>query len=151
MDKDEIHEKLRASGVGLYNNRTKFISEFGEHYRDNPKWYLRRRSEKWRDYRDRLQQDIKGLGLAKSSFAIEMIYPNAAWISCIDVHMARFCGADPNKLYKKTYLAAEDNIIKLSKEKDILPTQFRWEYWDKNQGFKDCRYWSYCLEKETSI
>ena len=37
FNKDEVlFDKLKDSGVGLYNNRTKFISEFATKYWQNP-------------------------------------------------------------------------------------------------------------------
>ena len=151
-DPAEIENKLKESGVGLYNQRTRYISQFTHNYRKHSEWYLRRRTEKWKEYRNRLSKNILGLGLAKTSFAIEMIYPTSAWISCIDVHIARFCGENPIKLRNQNiYNRAENKIIDLSRKNKVLPTQFRWEYWDKLQGYNNPRYWSYCLESETNV
>ena len=147
--KQEIEAALKRSGVGLHNNRTRFISKFAEEYKKRPEWYLKRRSEKWTEYRDRLESKILGLGMAKTSFAIELIYPNAAWVTCVDVHVARLCKEDP-KLTKKSYLRAERKLIEMAKKKGVMPSEYRWNYWDNNQGFKDPRYWSHCLESETA-
>lgn len=145
---EQINKLLRASGVGLYNNRTRFISAFTKDYKSRPGWYLKKRNERWTEYRDRLEREILGLGRAKTSFAIELVYPNAAWITCVDVHIARLCGEDPNKLNRTAYLRAEQTLIERAKLKRIMPSQYRWEYWDKNQGYENPRYWSYCLETE---
>lgn len=150
LSPEEIERLLRESGVGLYNNRTRYISKFQQEYMRDPSWYLKRKREKWTEYRDRVEKQILGLGMAKSSFAIEMIYPNAAWITCVDVHIARLCKENPEKLNKKAYLRAEKRLIQIAKERGVMPSEYRWDYWDKNQGYKDPRYWSHCLETETT-
>lgn len=150
LTEEEIEGLLKRSGVGLHKNRTRFLSKFSKDYRKRPEWYLKRRTEKWTEYRDRLEKQILGLGMAKSSFAIELIYPNAAWVTCIDVHIARLCKENPN-LTKKTYLRAEQKLVEMAKEKGVMPSEFRWNYWDRNQGYKDPRYWSYCLESEVTL
>jgi len=62
---DVLFDKLKGSGVGLYNNRTKFISEFARKYWQNPNLFKFKKNQKWSEFRDSLVKDILGLGLAK--------------------------------------------------------------------------------------
>jgi len=36
-----------------------------------------------------LAKDLTGIGLAKTSFALELCYPNTVEVVCLDVHMLR--------------------------------------------------------------
>src|SRR5688572_28071806 len=38
-DDDELETRLRASGAGLYNNRTRFIGDFAYRYWRDPAYY----------------------------------------------------------------------------------------------------------------
>jgi len=144
--KEEIGEGLKESGAGMHNMRTEYISAFRDSYNRNPKEYLKKQKEGWKPYRDRTAKSVKGLGISKSSFAIELVYPLSAWITCVDIHMARYCGLDQSSLTPNIYYAAEEKIIKEAKNQKLLPSEFRWKYWDNLQGQKNPRYWSYCLE-----
>ena len=144
-DKEELILKLKESGVGLQEQRARYIIEFSRSYSSNPKQYLKEESESWVQYRDRLAKTILGLGMAKSSFAIEMIYPNEANITCIDTHIAEELGVKFKSLSKKEYKELESSYLKRSKKN---PTNYRWKFWDKKQGHNNPRYWSHVLENE---
>ena len=93
FNKDEVlFDKLKDSGVGLYNNRTKFISEFATKYWQNPNLFKFKKNQKWSEFRDSLVKDILGLGMAKVSFALEMIYTFDCGVFCCDTHLFQAYG-----------------------------------------------------------
>lgn len=145
---DELRGNLIKSGVGMYNNRADYIMHFTIDYLSRPKWFLKKRDEKWTEYRDRLMKNIRGLGHAKSSFAIEMVYPNACWVTCVDTHIAQVFGVRQETLSKSGYDVLERLYIERAKKENVMPTEYRWSYWDKVQNKEDCRYWSHVLETE---
>jgi thermostable 8-oxoguanine DNA glycosylase len=71
----EIENRLKESRSGLYNNRVRYIKDFSTKFWSNPTFYKKADSESWVEYRNRLEESILGLGMAKSSFSIEMMYP----------------------------------------------------------------------------
>ena len=71
---DVLKQKLIESGVGMYNNRTKFISQFATKFWQNPNLFKFKKDQKWSEFRNGLVKEILGLGMAKVSFALEMIY-----------------------------------------------------------------------------
>jgi len=146
-DKRSLKPLLKKSSLGLYNHRTDFIKEFTIKFLENPKFYTKRRNESWQKYADRLQKDIKGLGFAKSRFAIEMIYPNSAKIACVDTHIIQWAKQNPNKMNKTLYTKIEKGWLNHSKQLKLNPIEARWKWWDNKQGYDNPRYWSYVLEK----
>ena len=77
----ELFKKLFNSRVGLHNNRTKSIGKFADEFWINPAKYASKLdSESWVEWRDRLCKGILGLGKAKTSFAIEMLFPVEAQV-----------------------------------------------------------------------
>lgn len=143
---DSLRNKLIEARVGLYNHRTDYITQFSDIFVIKPKYFLKRKNESWIGYRNRLVNVIKGLGYAKVSFAIEMIYPNACWVTCIDTHIAQMFGIKQEQLNKDNYHSYEKQFLELAKKEKILPTQYRWQWWDNRQGYDSPRYWSYVLE-----
>lgn len=144
----ELMSKLIEGRVGLYNNRTMYITQFTDKFIKNYKWYLKRKQEKWTEYRDRVMDDTYGLGHAKTSFAIEMIYPLSCRVVCIDTHIAKYFGKNQSKLTRKDYNELEQHYISTSYSNNKQPTIFRWSYWDAIQHQTNPRYWSYVLENE---
>lgn len=145
-DKTELRRRLIASRCGLHNNRTEYIYGFAEKFWADPAEYRRGDSEPWWMYRDRLERRIKGLGLAKTSYALEMAFPLECDVVCFDVHMLRLygdvdAGRDPIR-----YEKFEDDWVKRAKKLGVAPYIARNVYWDKLQGKQDSRYWSAVLE-----
>ena len=85
-DQDMLREKLHKSGVGLHNNRTKYIWDFSQKFWSNPKDFYFTTKKYHVKKRDTIVNKINGIGLAKVSFALEMIHPNEARVLCGDVH-----------------------------------------------------------------
>lgn len=145
-DDKNLRGRLQRSGCGLYNNRTRFISKFSAEYWAQPEWYLPQKDEAWRACRDRLEQSIVGLGLAKTSFALEMIAPTHAKLTCLDVHMLRLYNQKPEKLRPRDYMKCELDWVQRSYDIGAAPYVARTVWWDQMQGQRDSRYWSKVLE-----
>jgi thermostable 8-oxoguanine DNA glycosylase len=152
IDNEELlKDKLHKSGVGLHNNRTKYIWDFAQKFWANPKDFYFTTKKGHVKKRDSIVSKISGIGLAKVSFALEMIHPNEARVLCLDVHMLRLYDMEHLKYNKsntgiKQYKKAEQHwSINCGKNK--IPSYVaRCAYWDHLQGKDDSRYWSYVLE-----
>lgn len=152
-DKDALREKLHKSGVGLHNNRTNYIWDFSTKFWANPKDFYFTTKKYHVKKRDNIVNKIKGIGMAKVSFALEMIHPNEARALCLDVHMLRLYNMENLKynksksgtnLYKKMERHWMVNCGKLGVPSYIA----RSIYWDDLQKKDDSRYWSFVLEEQ---
>lgn len=143
---DELLGRLEKSRVGLQNNRLKYISAFAYSFWQNPSNYKKNKNETWYEFRNRLKDSVLGLGFAKTSFALEMCYPNKARITCFDTHMFQAYGLDQVKDVKK-YNLIEQHWVDMCIMWNIPSYIARCLYWDTKQGYNDSRYWSYVLER----
>lgn len=151
QDSAELKNRLTASGVGLQTNRTRYIGQFCDRYWKAPWDYYKKDSETWVSYRNRLVENILGLGMAKVSFGIEMIYPCASEVACLDTHLFKFYGLDQTK-HAKQYESIEAHWIDNCKKHQIpSSTIARAIYWDHQQGQPNSRYWTYVLEKGAQV
>lgn len=148
---DTLREKLHRSGVGLHNNRTKYIWDFSQKFWANPKDFYFTSKKYHIKKRDSIVNKINGIGLAKVSFALEMIHPNEARALCLDVHMLRLYDMEHLKYNKSrsgtdSYKKAERHwMVNCGKMK--VPSYIaRSIYWDSLQKKDDSRYWSFVLE-----
>jgi len=150
-NKDALREKLHKSGVGLHNNRTNYIWDFSTKFWANPKDFYLTTKKYHVKKRDSIVSKISGIGLAKVSFALEMIHPNEARVLCGDVHQLRLYDMESLKynksrsgtdLYKKMERHWMVNCGKLGVPSYIA----RSIYWDDLQKKEDSRYWSFVLE-----
>lgn len=149
-DKSRLYSLIDESRAGLTEGRTKSIWEFKENYWADPEWYQKKDDEMWVQYRDRIQGRTLGLGHAKSSFFVEMCYPNEAEVICCDTHVLQMYGLKGNSSpTQKTYSYIELHWVSECKRLGIQPVAARWCLWDLKQGHPgSSRYWSYCLEGE---
>ena len=152
-DENILREKLHKSGVGLHNNRTKYIWDFAAKFWANPKDFYFTAKKGHVKKRDSIVNKINGIGLAKVSFALEMIHPNEARVLCLDVHMLRLYGMGHLKYNKSNsgihqYKKAEQHWNVHCGKNKIPSYVARCAYWDRLQGKNDSRYWSYVLENE---
>ncbi len=151
-DQDSLREKLFKSGVGLHNNRTKYIWDFKDKFWANPKDFYFTTKKGHVKKRDSILGKINGIGLAKISFALEMIHPNEARVLCGDVHQLRLYDMEHLKYNKSktgtdTYKKMERHwMVNCGKNK--VPSYIaRSIYWDALQNKQDSRYWSFVLEE----
>lgn len=139
---------LLRSGVGLHNNRSKWIDRFSDDYWADPAQFLRQVRESWPAYRDRLEARITGLGPAKVSFALELAFPLEAEVLCLDVHMLRLYGVkDQSKLKVGQYQRFEADWVARSRAVELPSYIVKQIHWDRVQGKPDSRYWSHVLEE----
>ena len=150
FNKDEVlFDKLKDSGVGLYNNRTKFISEFATKYWQNPNLFKFKKNQKWSEFRDSLVKDILGLGMAKVSFALEMIYTFDCGVFCCDTHLFQAYGYDQS-LHLPKYRELENHWTEFSAMYNVPSAIARAIYWNRKKGEKDCSYWADVLDNDKS-
>jgi len=143
---DDLFKRIEATRVGMQNNRTNYIGKFNDTFWDDPSDYLARNSnETWTEWRDRLAKKILGLGKAKTSFAIEMLFPLEAQVVCMDTHLFQVYGLNQSK-HSKLYNDIEADWLERSEKRGTAPYMARCLYWDKNQNRKNSRYWSKVLE-----
>lgn len=146
---DKLKSRLIESGVGLFNNRTRFVDAFSKQFWMDIKKFNKLSSESWREYRNRLEKDILGLGLAKTSFALEMIAPNDCEVFCADTHLFQLYGLDQSR-DSAHYEAIESHWVSMSKMYNCPSYIARCIWWDANQQKQDSRYWSWTLETDSS-
>ena len=150
-DKETLRNKLHKSGVGLHNNRTEYIWDFKDKFWANPKDFYFTTKKYHVKKRDSIVNKISGIGLAKVSFALEMIHPNEARVLCGDIHQLRLYDMEHLKYNKSrsgtnVYKKMERHwVVNCGKQK-IPPYIARCVYWDNLQQKEDSRYWSFVLE-----
>lgn len=144
-----LRTRLVSSGVGLHNNRAKWIDAFTGDFWSNPVLYRREARESWPAYRDRLERGITGLGPAKISFALELAYPLEAEVLCLDVHMLRAYGKKDQSLKVGEYERYEHDWVSRARAAGLPSYIVKQVHWDRLQGRPDSRYWSYVLEDGT--
>ena len=145
-DSDDLFKRIERTRVGMQNNRTNYIGLFSDTFWGNPSDYLARNSDEgWTEWRDRLAKKILGLGKAKTSFAIEMLFPLEAQVVCMDTHLFQVYGLNQTK-NSKLYNDIEADWLERSEKRGVAPYMARCLYWDKNQNRKNSRYWSKVLE-----
>jgi len=143
-----LKNRLSVSSGGMENNRAKYLWEFSKKFWDCPSRYKKKMHASWQAYRLRLIKDIKGLGPAKTSFSVELCYPESAQVVCLDRHMLKLYKHPKETCSLSDYVSYEDHWIGQCSETSCSPVMARFIWWDKLQGYGDSRYWSYCLEEK---
>ena len=156
-DKSKLAELLYISKSGLHNKRTENIWDFKNKFFENPDSFIKSNNESWVDLRNKLAINLKGIGLAKVSFALELCYPNNVEVVCLDVHMLRALKLNEqgyrasSKKEVLEYMSGENIWLEKSKRMQTSPYITRCLYWDILQGHKNSRYWSSCLESQLCL
>ncbi len=143
-DDKKLMKLIVDSRVGLHNNRVRFISEFARKFWTDPAWYKYQEGD-WQTFRNRLVKGILGLGIAKVSFGLEMIYPNEAKVTCMDTHLFQAYGLDQSKDARR-YMEIENYWLGMCAMWGVPSTIARAILWDRKQDKTDSRYWTYVLE-----
>ena len=112
-----------------------YIIDFDKAWQQDSSRFFRN-GESDADWRTRIQRNVRGLGLAKASFAVCLSSPTTADICCVDTHIfALFMGRVPGKaIGKRTYLAIEERIRKLAREHGLSTFATQWALWDAHRG-----------------
>lgn len=143
-DDKKLMEIIKGAAVGLHNNRVRFISEFARKFWVNPSAYKYQEGS-WQDFRNKLVKNTLGLGIAKVSFGLEMIYPNEAKVTCMDTHLFQAFGLDQSKDARR-YIEIENYWLGMCAMWNVPSTIARAILWDRKQDQADSRYWTYVLE-----
>lgn len=146
-DRQGLRTAIVQSGMGLHNNRSRWIDDFSADFWRDPGAFKRRPRESWPGYRSRLEGGIVGLGPTKVSFALELAYPLEAEVLCLDVHMLRLYGKNDQNLKKGEYERYEADWIARSRAVELPSYIVKQIHWDRVQGKPDSRYWSHVLEE----
>lgn len=112
---------LREFDLGWHKDRTRYT----------------RNDETDDAWRLRLQTNIKGLGMAKASFAVALSNPATSDVCCVDTHIyAIFNHGRPAKttIGKRAYLAMEDRVRTLAKDFGLSVFACQWALWDARRG-----------------
>ena len=152
LDNQELlREKIKNSGCGLYNNRTKFIWDFKDKFWANPKNFYFTAKKYHVKKRDQIVNNISGLGTAKVSFALEQSHPNECRVFCGDTHMLELYGMKTLTYQSKKGLDLYKKMERhwsISCGKIGVPAYIaRSIFWDIKQNKEDSRYWSYVFEQ----
>jgi hypothetical protein len=144
-DDEALLKAIDDSRVGMQNNRLRYISTFAKTFWGDGAFYKKGENETWSEYRNRLEKKTLGLGPAKTSFSLEMCFPNEAYVACLDTHLFQVYGLDQSKDLRR-YEEIEAHWLDMSRMWNVPPYIARCIYWDQKQNKEDSRYWSYVLE-----
>lgn len=149
LDKDILEKMIIESKVGINHRRNKGLWQLAQKFRSNPKQFYKRKNETWQECRNRLIGTIYGLGNAKTTYALALSFPTEAQLCCLDVHLLRFMGHDLSNGHASNlavYQEMENQWVERCDKYGVAPNVAREIYWNKVQGRRNSRYWSYCLE-----
>lgn len=98
----------------------------------------------WQAYRNKLVKQLPGIGYAKTSFAIEMLYPTEAQCLCLDRHMLKsfgFLDVDET-VTENQYMKYESYWLETSNSFGVPPAISRNIWWDQIQKQPNSLYWA---------
>jgi hypothetical protein len=144
----EVWNTVKKARCGMYTVRTKGVWGLQNLFWDDPKWFRPLAGEPLWECRDRLVKVLHGLGIAKVSFALEMVYPESCGVLCVDTHIAQLYGMTGPTMRDKDYRSAERHWLDLCAERQLPSPMVRHIYWDRLRKESSTRYWSYCLEEK---
>lgn len=139
--------RLKAEGSGMVEVRAQGIWDFHHKFWDCPQAWYPRREETMLEARDRLVEQIYGLGITKVSFVMEMAFPATCGVVCIDTHISRLYGVPLDQLNDSAYRHIEKHWVDQCLLRRMPSAIVRHAYWDTVQHEKDTRYWSYVFER----
>jgi hypothetical protein len=149
IDKDKLEQMVFDARVGMYERRNKGLWQLAQKFRENPEQFKKQEDETWQECRNRLIGTIYGLGNAKTTYALSLSDPTESQLCCLDVHLLRFMGHDLSNGHAsnlKVYEQMENEWLDRCNKYGVAPNVAREIYWNKVQGRRNSRYWSYCLE-----
>lgn len=143
-----LHTLIDESGMGLTNNRTKYLIQFACNFWADPDSYKKQENETWAECRNRLVAKILGLGKAKVSFALEMLNMEKAEVFCADTHLFQAYGYRQDT-HADLYEEIEAHWVGMCKMFSVPSPIARAIYWNRKKGEKDCLYWAKVFKGET--
>jgi hypothetical protein len=152
---DELWVGLSVCGAGLTKRRYIGISKFSAAFRTNADWFKPAEGETIKACRDRLEPTLYGLGLAKTSFAMEMAFPHSQDVVCLDTHMIqlykvkdRYGNPVKGSINDNTYREIESHWCKQCRKIGVPSPIARHVWWDRKQKQSGTDYWSYVFRKD---
>jgi thermostable 8-oxoguanine DNA glycosylase len=142
--RDALERCIRDSKAGMYKVRADYLWEFHKQFFNNAPLSLTM-VDGVRELRNQLYRNLKGIGIAKTSFALEMSLPAQAEVVCFDVHQLRLYG-QPEKVDSELYQKLEVDWIIRSLEIGYTPYAARCHYWDMLKEKPSPRFWAYVFE-----
>lgn len=122
-----------GSPVMYANQKAKYIREFDERWGRNP--YLFTCAYDDDDmWRTRLAHSIRGLGIAKASFAVALVKPSEADVCCIDTHMFQILQGSGFYRKESEYRRLESKVRQLAGEFGLSTFAAQWCLWDAKRG-----------------
>ena len=91
--------------------------------------------------------EVFGLGIAKTTFALNLSFPMEAEVCCLDIHLLRFLGYIGESPSVTDYKRLENEWLIRCEKYGVSASVSREIYWNKVQNRRNSRYWSYCIEK----
>ncbi len=127
----------RASdGVCLYPyQKATYVHDFDAAWRHDATTYTRNGDDD-NVYRLRLWRNVRGLGLAKASFAVALTAPSTSDVCCIDTHIFRILtGVRPHSSIRPSvYLHLENRVRCMARKAGISVFAAQWALWDAARG-----------------
>lgn len=150
-NKELLRQKLIDSKVGLYNNRTENVWDFKEKFWADPKKFILTTKKYHIKKRDAICDSLKGIGKAKTAFALQMSHPLSCRALCADTHILELYGMKKLNYQTKVgytkYRKAEQHWAINCGKLNVPVGIAREIFWDQKKGEESSRYWSYCLEE----
>lgn len=150
-DYESLETNLSKSSGGMYKIKAEGIDNLHKLWSQTELFDLQALSSRsdWRKRRNKLTKKLTKLGLAKTSFAIEMLEPIKCQVICIDRHMFKAFGwenVDDSSTHKQ-YEYFEDYWLDLSEEYKVPPAISRNLFWDIIQEKPNSMYWGEYLKE----
>lgn len=139
-----LTEQYRQAKVGFFNQKALYAFRLRRNYWADPDAFLKKDSEDWIEFRNRIASKTLGLGMAKGGFGVELTSPIEGGAVCLDRHMLRLYGQPPHipdSLYRKL----EQHWLKRCEQRGVPPCIARCAIWDNLQGYTDSTWWSNVL------
>lgn len=141
-DAAQLAERLRSGRIGYHNTWPSQIAAFTRIFRDDPRRLLPAPGEAFPDARDRIAREVPGLGPAKTSFALGLLYPFEATVCCIDTHIARLLApllGDLPAVVPRRYPEAEAVLREVASAAGLPLVLAHWVLWDhQREHAGDC-------------
>lgn len=147
-DRASLRELFGSCGAGMVTVRTEGVARFHEAFWADPGRFRPAPGEPFPDCRDRLASGVHGLGVAKVAFALELCHPEECDAVCLDRHLLKLYGVDPERATDRHYRRAEAHWRRECARLGVPCPVARHIYWDGVQGKRSTRYWSHVFENE---
>jgi len=132
-----VLDKIRPP-IMYYKSKARYLSRFARSWAYDSTPYGRNGSTH-KEWADRLEDRVKGLGIAKARFAVALADPVASDVCCVDSWLYRlFTGKNIGKaINRRTYVRIEAKIRRLSVQLGVSCFAAQWMLWDSTRGWPE--------------